>query len=68
MTVASFHFCLRGVQIEKPLKSANMRDVVSQWDADFITIDNDLLFELILVTSSRQSLRLMSRVCFFAGG
>jgi S-phase kinase-associated protein 1 len=36
-------------EIEKPLKSANMAEVVSQWDADFVDVDQELLFELILV-------------------
>jgi S-phase kinase-associated protein 1 len=26
-------------EIEKPLKSANMAEVVSQWDADFVDVD-----------------------------
>ena len=35
--------------IEKPLKSANMTDVVSQWDAEFVDVEQEMLFELILV-------------------
>jgi len=35
--------------IEKPLKSANMAEVVSQWDADYVDVEQDILFELILV-------------------
>jgi hypothetical protein len=36
-------------EIEKPLKSANMSEVVPKWDADFVDVDQELLFELILV-------------------
>ncbi len=36
-------------EIEKPLKSANMTEVVPKWDADFVDVDQELLFELILV-------------------
>ena len=37
-------------EIEKPLKSANMNEVVSQWDADFVSQGGqETLFELILV-------------------
>jgi len=36
-------------EIEKPLKSASMTEVVSQWDADFIDVEQEMLFELILV-------------------
>jgi S-phase kinase-associated protein 1 len=50
-------------EIEKPLKSQNMAEVcwflnhgnktrsqvVSQWDADFVNVEQEVLFELILV-------------------
>ncbi len=35
--------------IEKPLKSSNMAEVVSQWDADFVDVEQEMLFEMILV-------------------
>jgi S-phase kinase-associated protein 1 len=35
-------------EIEKPLKSQNMADVVQKWYADFVSLDQVLLFELIL--------------------
>ena len=34
-------------EFEKPLKSANMREVVSEWDANFIEVDQEILFALI---------------------
>jgi len=37
--------------IEKPLKSPNMAEVVSQWDAEFVDVDQELLFELILAAN-----------------
>ena len=36
--------------ILKPLKSANMSEVVPEWDANFVDIEQELLFELILVS------------------
>ena len=33
--------------IEKPIRSTNMRDIVNQWDAEFINVKDDMLFELI---------------------
>lgn len=39
-------------QIEKPLKSANMAEVVQPWDAEYSDVDQELLFELILVSVS----------------
>jgi S-phase kinase-associated protein 1 len=37
--------------IEKPLKSANMHEIVSAWDADFVDVDQEVLFELILAAN-----------------
>ena len=36
-------------EIEKPLKSATMNEVVSKWDAQFVEVPQETLFELILV-------------------
>jgi hypothetical protein len=36
-------------EIDRPLKSANMREVVTDWDADFVEVDDEVLFDLILV-------------------
>ncbi len=38
-------------EIEKPLKSANMNEVVSEWDAKFVDLDQEMLFELILAAN-----------------
>lgn len=37
--------------IERPLRSSIMREVVLDWDADFIEVDQELLFELILAAN-----------------
>ncbi len=37
--------------IEKPVKSVNIYDVVSKWDADFIDVDQEVLFELIVASN-----------------
>ncbi len=34
-------------EIEKPLKTIDMRQLVSEWDAEFMMIEHDMLFELI---------------------
>ena len=44
-----YHYDNPPKEIDKPLKSASMNEVVSQWDADFVDVDQELLFELILV-------------------
>merc|ERR1712054_729733 len=37
-------------EIEKPLKSANMHEVVQEWYANYVDVDQELLFELILAS------------------
>eukprot|EP01138_Halocafeteria_seosinensis_P004866 gb/GECG01004976.1/.p1 GENE.gb/GECG01004976.1/~~gb/GECG01004976.1/.p1 ORF type:complete len:156 (+),score=23.84 gb/GECG01004976.1/:1-468(+) len=36
-------------EIEKPLPSSNLASIVSEWDANFVDVDQETLFDLILV-------------------
>ena len=38
-------------EIERPLKSTNMRDIVSEWDANFIAIPMEELMDLIVAAN-----------------
>lgn len=38
-------------EIEKPLKSADMKELTTTWHADFVDVDKNLLFELILAAN-----------------
>ena len=51
------------VEIEKPLKSANMAEVVSAWDAQFVDVPQDLLFELIMGANYLDIKALLDLVC-----
>ena len=35
-------------QIEKPLRSMNFRECVDEWDYNYINVDKELIFEIIL--------------------
>ena len=50
-------------EIEKPLKSANMFEVVSEWDANYVEIDNETLFELINATNFLDIKDLLDLTC-----
>eukprot|EP01084_Bolivina_argentea_P039709 73381_1 len=49
--------------IEKPLKSANMRDIVCEWEANFIEVDQETLFELILAANKLKIKPLLDLTC-----
>ena len=38
-------------EIEKPLRSSVMNEVVQQWYADFVSVEQVMLFELILAAN-----------------
>eukprot|EP00742_Colponemidia_sp_Colp-10_P000149 GILJ01000165.1.p2 GENE.GILJ01000165.1~~GILJ01000165.1.p2 ORF type:complete len:167 (+),score=30.01 GILJ01000165.1:43-543(+) len=58
-----YHKANPPAEIEKPLKSANLREVVSTWDADFVEVEQELLFELILAANYLDIKPLLDLTC-----
>jgi len=50
-------------EIEKPLKSANMHEVVDEWYANYVAVEQEILFELILAANYMDIKPLLDLTC-----
>jgi S-phase kinase-associated protein 1 len=57
------HFENPPKEIEKPLRSSNMSEVVSKWDAAFVEVPQETLFELILAANYMDIKPLLDLTC-----
>jgi hypothetical protein len=47
----------------QPLKSANLADIVPEWDAKFVDLDQEVLFELVLAANYMDIKSLLDLSC-----
>jgi S-phase kinase-associated protein 1 len=50
-------------EIEKPLKSPDMKEIVSAWDADFVQIEQEMLYDIILAANYMDIKSLLDLTC-----
>tara|TARA_B110000503_G_C6930350_1_gene322526 strand:- start:190 stop:609 length:420 start_codon:yes stop_codon:yes gene_type:complete len=50
-------------EIDKPLRSNNLSDVVNEWYANFVQLDQEVLFELILAANFMDIKSLLELSC-----
>ena len=50
-------------EIEKPLKTDNLRDIVAPWYADFVDLEQETLFEVILAANYLDIKPLLELTC-----
>ena len=50
-------------EIEKPLKSSNMTEVIQEWYATFVEVDQEILFEMILAANYMDIKPLLDLTC-----
>ena len=50
-------------EIEKPLRSNNLNDVVNEWYANFVDLEQEVLFELILASNFMDIKSLLELAC-----
>uniref|UniRef100_A0A7S3MZK2 SKP1-like protein n=1 Tax=Strombidium inclinatum TaxID=197538 RepID=A0A7S3MZK2_9SPIT len=50
-------------EIEKPLRSSNLGDVVNEWYANFVNLEQEVLFELIMAANFMDIKSLLELAC-----
>ena len=55
-------------EIKKPIKSSKMSDAVQKWYADFVDMEQELLFELILAANYMHVKPLLELTCATVAG
>ena len=51
LCIGTYHLDKPVAEIERPLKSSNMRDIVSEWDAAFVDIPVEELMDLVVAAN-----------------
>jgi len=59
----TYHQTKEPRKIEKPLQSSNLRDLVDHFDAEFVDVDQETMFKLLLSANYMHINSLLNLVC-----
>lgn len=60
---SEYHAKIPMDNIEKPLKSPNLKNIISDWDLNFIDVEQELLYKLVLAANYIDNESLLDLCC-----
>src|SRR5690606_22235405 len=58
-----YHHKVQPKELEKPLPTADLASLVDDWDANFINVDQDMMFQVLLIANYLDIQPLLHLMC-----